>query len=540
MNEQATATSSGLGVVRRLVAHGLLLTLLLLAASGLSKLATSVLTLLNGRPDVEHLPVGLAQAIIAPPLAWLLWRWLRRSLPGARGADGVIWALQSAAIYLIALITSSVTLLGMISDVLDGDNTQWPRGLGVTLGYGALWFWQYHVLKRPAFRPDRPEALSWVLGNTYAMVLTAGVSLSVLRQSLEILFGGLDEPILVGSYASALRSAAVFALGGALIWWWHWRALGAKENRRGFATVLLLLAGLVLPALTALLSLATVISLLLPLPPDGAAWWLRILDGAPLALAGAVIGLFFWVFHWNAAALRPPKVRTIGEQVLSGISLTMTATGVGVLINALLAGWAPPLIGEGPAGLVRSGLALVVVGAAVWVRFFRPLHQPVVAERRIYLVLVFGLSSVVALSALLIVGYRVFDHILAPSAAEQSLLGLVRAPLGWLLATVLVAAYHFVLWRHDRALAPASGNLVPRRVLLIAPASAEPLWRDLQALPNVRVRWLQSEGSGSESAFSEDSIHEVRQSVQLAETDLVLFADTEHEWCMVKLRSTPW
>ena len=53
----------------------------------------------------------------------------------------------------------------------------------------------------------------------------------------------------------------------------------------------------------------------------------------------------------------------------------------------------------------------------------------------------------VALVTLLVIGFRLFEFMLG-DAGGAGLLERVRAPLGLLVATGLVAGYHFALWRH--------------------------------------------------------------------------------------------
>ena len=70
--------------------------------------------------------------------------------------------------------------------------------------------------------------------------------------------------------------------------------------------------------------------------------------------------------------------------------------------------------------------------------------------RRVYLILIFGISAIVAIITLLVIGYRVFEFVL-DDLSGQSLLDRVRAPLGLLVATGLAAGYHFSVWRRDRS-----------------------------------------------------------------------------------------
>jgi hypothetical protein len=132
--------------------------------------------------------------------------------------------------------------------------------------------------------------------------------------------------------------------------------------------------------------------------------------------------------------------------------------------------------------------------------------------QRIYLVVVFGISAVVALIALLVIGYLAFEHLLDASG-RGSLLGRVRAPLGLLTATGLVAAYHYGVWRRERAVPlPAepvpphgeptrepSAETVPRggigHVILVTASDPVPLSRAIRDASGAEVTvWERADG----------------------------------------------
>ena len=101
----------------------------------------------------------------------------------------------------------------------------------------------------------------------------------------------------------------------------------------------------------------------------------------------------------------------------------------------------------------------------------------------------FGVSAVVALITLLVMGYRVFEFLLA-DVTGGSLVDRIRAPLGLLVATGLVAGYHFAVWRHDRTLLAAAAPARRRttdQVTLVSgypPApSTSALWRGASPTP---------------------------------------------------------
>jgi hypothetical protein len=110
--------------------------------------------------------------------------------------------------------------------------------------------------------------------------------------------------------------------------------------------------------------------------------------------------------------------------------------------------------------LLLGGISSLLVGGPVWWLAWKPRSQPQSADaippgRRVYLIAFFGVSAVVALITLLVIGYRVFEFLLG-DVTGGSLLDRIRAPFGLLVAAALVAGYHFALWRHDRALLAAA------------------------------------------------------------------------------------
>jgi hypothetical protein len=131
---------------------------------------------------------------------------------------------------------------------------------------------------------------------------------------------------------------------------------------------------------------------------------------------------------------------------------------VGIVVNSILAAVATPLVETNARSLLFGGISALAVGGVSWWLVWKPTAQvPSVREaesgRRIYLIAVFGLSAIVAIVTVLVIGVRIFEVTLEP-VSGGSLLERMRTELGLLIATGLVAGYHFTLWRRDRALRP--------------------------------------------------------------------------------------
>ncbi len=153
---------------------------------------------------------------------------------------------------------------------------------------------------------------------------------------------------------------------------------------------------------------------------------------------------------------------------MSGVGLVGAASGIGVVVSAALAEFVSPLAASDSRSLLLGGISALVVGGPAWWLSWKPLARTDAAEiaypgRRVYLIAVFGVSAVVALVALLVVGFRVFEFGLDANTGE-SLIDRVRGPLGLLVAAALVFGYHFAVWRHDRAIIAAAGLGSERRI----------------------------------------------------------------------------
>jgi hypothetical protein len=95
----------------------------------------------------------------------------------------------------------------------------------------------------------------------------------------------------------------------------------------------------------------------------------------------------------------------------------------------------------------------------------------------------------VALIALLVVGFRLFEYFLDP-VTFSSLIERVRAPFGVLVATALVFGYHFAVWRRDRSVIVAEG-LAPAhpigRVILVTAGDPSVLEQAVRAATGASI-----------------------------------------------------
>jgi hypothetical protein len=171
------------------------------------------------------------------------------------------------------------------------------------------------------------------------------------------------------------------------------------------------------------------------------------------------------------------------------------------------------------------------VGGPVWWLAWRPAAEPADTERarrRVYLVAVFGLSAVVALITLLILGYLVFEFLLG-DVGGGAMLERVRAPLGLLLATGGTAAYHFSVWQRDRAVAPAP-EPAPAigQVILVTGSDPGPLVPLLGTLTGARVTvWRRADAGPAAAAPSAEEVAAALDGISAGRVLVVIGAGVE-------------
>lgn len=448
-------------VVRRILVFVILFALVVVAANGLSGLLERALD--SARviaSDDAGLALWLAFTLIGVPLAAALWWWERRRLV-ADSAEraSLVWALYVTAMSFTSLIVATTALGRTAVEAIDGD---WrPSGLAAAAVWLGVWIWHRHMRRSAATAPTRLVDLPIGLGAVFGLVVAAYSAIAVVSGLITQALAGLTVQLVASPdwIVPTLQSLVWCALG-ALVWWWHWIREGARGARGGFAGVLLV-AVIGAAAGITLFAIGTVLFLLLRLLFD-AAPVAEILSSLDVAVAAALIGGIVWAYHAQVLMSRSEQTRRAGRLVVSAIALIGAASGFGVVVNALLATLGGALVDEDPRTLLLGGVSALLVGATVWVIAWRPARAVDADEaadpaRRVYLVVVFGASAVVAIVTLLIIGYRVFEFAL-DAGGSDALVERIRAPLGLLSATALVFAYHFAIWRRDRVLAPASAR----------------------------------------------------------------------------------
>lgn len=504
---QPVQGAGALPTVRRLVLYILLFTLVTLAAVGAAGLLGLLLTPGTGDDSqrTNNLARSLAFLIIATPLALLLWRSLAKRLLDPLESAALAWGLYVAAMYFTSLVIASTGLLSLLERLLAGHPQGWAAELSTALVWAGVCWWHHQLWSSPRRSPRSLPHLPGILASWYAVILvttaTMGALGVVVSAAIDSLFGNFSAGMPWWREALALLP---WVVGGLALWWWHWIRRRMGLVRGGFADVALVLLGILGAGAAGLGGTGYLFYTLGRSAVHGADS--QSLSQVPLSLASALVGALIFSLSWQELGSRSETTRSAGRLVSAGLGLAGMASGLGICINALLAALTPPLAGDRGNDLLLAGLIWLVIGSAVWVWAWRP-HNPADPRgRRVYLVAVFGVSAVVALIALLFVGFRIFTFFLETDTLASGLLDSVRAPIGLLVATLLVAIYHFAVWRSDRKLIdatePASAGKF-ESILLVAGQDSHELRVSLGNLTGAKIQVLVRSGGGYQASEDE-------------------------------------
>ncbi|KIS27236.1 hypothetical protein TV39_11970 [Arthrobacter sp. SPG23] len=505
----APAAGSAQPAVRRLIVYTLLFALVVVTAIGLSGLLGRVLgagtVLVAG--DVAGLARSLAFTLIGGPMAAVLWWFVWRRLDDAVERSSAGWGLYLTGMYAVSLITSATGLLSALAALIGGERLGWQLALSNGLVWAGVlawhrWMW-HHPRKSPSLIPDVPT----VVGAVFGLIIGVGGTVTALANLLDTAIQGFTASASIGNpwWRFVLQSLA-WGAGGAAIWWWHWIHDGGRRLKTDFADVALVVVGILGTVLLTVGGSGTALLVLLRLAFDRTDPVSEILEPLGAAIAAGAVGSLVWAYHRIVSTGRSETTRQSAKLVTSGVGLVAAASGIGIVVNSVLSIAATPLAGDGIRTLLLGGISALAVGGPLWWLTWKPWVPPEPTElgrrgRRVYLIAVFGLSAVVAVITLLVIGYRVFEFLL-DDVSGGSLVDRIRAPLGLLVATGLAAGYHFAVWRHDRSLTAAAAprKRTVRKVILVASGDPEPLVRAAAEVTGASVVvWRKAEARKAEA-----------------------------------------
>lgn len=519
---EGDATGSGdTHGIRRFFQYLLLFGLIVVAAIGTSNLLARLFgsTTRNPAPtdpfrggpdptlllaqDLAFTAVGIPLAAL---IAWWTWRTHRSDPDEARSGTYGLYVTVAA---LTAALVGLGALASLIGDALTGNFD--ADSAGRALVWGALWMLHWELARRTLPASHRVPHL--VLGAMIGLVTMTAGFVSVLGTTLDMLL----RPGAVLGVTDVLADSAGLLVAGTLVWVRYWLTAVVRLPRTTLWLVHVLVlgvgGGLVLTLVGASFLLWDVLVWFLGDPVAATA--VQHFNDATGEFALVVGGVLVWWYHrtvlTHAGVRGRSEVQRVYEYLVAGIGLLASATGVGTLIVAVVESLTPGIDrGMTVQNTLLGAITLLVVGVPVWLAFWLPIRRKVAADppaetgsrtRRIYLVLLFGLSGVAAAIALIVAAVILLQGVIDQQVGGATLRSM-RYALGVLVAAAALSFYHGTVWREDRRIAPARRETGPRSVVLIGPADPD-LAREIARQTGARV---QAWGRAGASPWSRDDL----------------------------------
>lgn len=443
--------------VRRFFQYALMLGMLVVLAVGLIGLLARLFGTDVLYSSQEDLARSLAFVVVGGPAYAFLALWARRQLredPRERLSMG--WAFYVSAACLVTL----TSLIGPLHELL-----RWAVGIsqwnGNQLASVLVWsaFWAVHlVISQSTLAADRslPHRL---VGSAIGLVITVVGLASTLGASFNALFDFGNS--FVGTGSDAILRGVTWAVIGIPLWFIYWIRLTVHQERQQLWFAYVFLAGIAGGLITAVVSSSVVIY-------DTLVWFIgepRVSDAAGhfdalgISLASGFMGLLVWWYHRSliGVSVARTEVRRIYEYVMAAGGLGATATGVAMMIVALIEVIfrSSVLAGGSAINSLLLAVTLLVVGLPVWLTYWSFAQRSDAATeqasptRRLYLFVLFGVGAVAAVISLLTTVYSLFSALLEGTAGGTAVREM-RFSLAIFITAGAISGYHWLVYRKER------------------------------------------------------------------------------------------
>lgn len=445
----------GGGFVRAVVSALFLLAALVVAAIGVADLIGLALPQDVIASSDSRLARALAMTLVGAPVAVLAWRFYTQRIHET-AADELVWPVYLTIITLVFGIGGVVGLANGLRWVF-GVEGGTPETLAVGVVWGVVWVF-HDRLRRTRLQPITLIEVPTIAGSLIGLVTAAVASGVFVAIVLEELWGTWSDNVIASSdFGDDVLTTVFWLVVGVVVWWWQWTR-DARTRSRSTVRIVYLIVGPVLTGAVAAVSGAIGLGTL------GLSWLMdsnrevawRHFSDAPGLIAALGVGVGVWWYHRGVLFGEPSPPSTAFRYVMSGLGLVVLGSGVGVTVNILIGAFSTSIVDESRFELLGAGLSALLVGGPIWWFTWRPFVSVDADElgstpRRVYLTVLAGVGGFAALIALVLIVTRVFESVLDDQAG---LIEGIRAPAGTLVATGLVGAYHWLLWRRERGQLP--------------------------------------------------------------------------------------
>lgn len=452
------------GEVRRFFQYGLLFGSTVITGIGVSGLLGRLIPV--GKvisTDKSSLAMESSFALIGIPLLIVIALWTRNTLrQDPNEVNTLGWNLYLTAASILGLVVNIDAQINIYGALINDDALR-GKDISQLIVWGAIWFIHFRMHNQVG------RAENTIGDHLIGSGIGLGISFVGLVNLMEVLIAYLfsfNEGKVIVDTSQTATEGLILLLVGAPIWYLYWVRTAVKATKESiwYAYVLLIGigGGLLISVTASAFSLYT-----------GLVWLFGNIESAtasehfsdtPGSLAAAIGGILVVWYHRIVLSLSQPQGRTeirrLYEYVIAGISLFAASGGVTMIVVSLIesVSRSTQITGPDSRNTLLAALTLIIVGGPLWWFMWRGienhLKEDATAEqsslvRRIYLFILFGVSSVAAVISLLIATYIAFDDLFNGDFGLATLRE-SRFGIGILLTALVVAIYHWLIFKNEK------------------------------------------------------------------------------------------
>ncbi len=476
----------GMGTLKRLYFYIISFAALMLFITGVSLTVQSLLnTLFDGKAlslSSSALAWGLSLLIVAPPIWFIHWRFILRSvveMPVERSS-----VVRKLYIYL-TLGVSLGFLMAVSYEILKWAMMagEFPEfSLASILPWAMVWGYHWRIesadgqnsVETRGIRRLYLYGAAFVGGAMFAVGAGAMVN-TLLKDGYSAAFlATVALPEQAGLARESLRTDLSIAIAGGAVYWTHWLIFARSDRNSVLRWIFLFLAS-VGGAATALASAGvmafTTLSWILGAAEERAALHF---EDMPVALVISAIGAVAWALFrrrmlTEAVGEYAAPVRRTYDHLMAALGLAALVWASYMVFNTALT-----VLADGLSTTVRDSgswrspvaaiLATLVIGIPVWGHYWRRLRLAANAEpgveatalaHRVYVFAVMGAGALAFLGGGGGTLFVVLRDLLDAALSVETLRDLTPA-IGTTLTAALFLPYHWGIYRADQAFQPKS------------------------------------------------------------------------------------
>lgn len=462
----ASPESSGVSI-RRFFQYLIMLVMLVIAAFGVIGIIDAAISAGEAAArDASSIARSIAFVVVGLPVYTGLALYTRRQLTKEpRETRSFGWLAYLTVALIGSLIFAMSYTVAFIGELL-ADGIVDRTALVSMLVWAGLWFGHWWVASRHA--EARRMELHLIAGSLVGLVpmaIGAGIAIGA---TIGELYDAVASVTVVDAGVEALVRGIVLFVIGAAVWLFYWLGHARESRRSTLWLTYVLLVGVLGGVVTAVVGAATLLY--------GFLNWLIGDIGSvsaevhfafiPGALAGIAVGAASWIYHRVVLGSRAGEERTevhrVYDYLLSGAGLAVAAGGLATLITVALDALGSRPVVESTGSVSAVAITLLLIGVPIWWRHWSTIRRHRAAEpqdevasitRRVYLFVLFGATSLVAVISLIVLVFIVVEDLLDGSLGGATV-NSISVPVSLILTASAIAWYHFAVFREDRAITP--------------------------------------------------------------------------------------